>query len=108
MFISKIRWVNYIFLVLLWSLNGFAQMLLFATSKDIRIANMSRPLKPVTIIKDLEEGAAIDYYFKKSMVCWTDHGTEMISCCTFDGNHVGNKHNVSMQFNKFMIHANLS
>ncbi|KAI5724237.1 hypothetical protein M8J77_000155 [Diaphorina citri] len=69
-------------------------MLLFATSKDIRIANLSRPLKPVTIIKDLEEGAAIDYYYKKSMVCWTDHGTEMISCCTFDGNNVGSKHNV--------------
>lgn len=97
MFITHIRWANYIFFAILtWFFtNVCAQMLLFATSKDIRIANLSRPLKPVTIIKDLEEGAAIDYYYKKSMVCWTDHGTEMISCCTFDGNHVGNKHNVS-------------
>jgi hypothetical protein len=99
MFITNTKWVNYIFLVVhFWyalSHHVAAQMLLFATSKDIRIANLSRPLKPVTIIKDLEEGAAIDYYYKKSMVCWTDHGTEMISCCTFDGNNVGSKHNVS-------------
>uniref|UniRef100_A0A8D8WXU2 Low-density lipoprotein receptor-related protein 6 n=2 Tax=Cacopsylla melanoneura TaxID=428564 RepID=A0A8D8WXU2_9HEMI len=93
MMLQNVKWW-WIFLVLKALNYVSGQMLLFATSKDIRIANLSRPLKPVTLIKDLEEGAAIDYYYKKSLVCWTDHGTEMISCCTFDGNHIGNRHNV--------------
>uniref|UniRef100_A0A8D8QCE3 Uncharacterized protein n=1 Tax=Cacopsylla melanoneura TaxID=428564 RepID=A0A8D8QCE3_9HEMI len=95
MMLQNVKWW-WIFLVLKALNYVSGQMLLFATSKDIRIANLSRPLKPVTLIKDLEEGAAIDYYYKKSLVCWTDHGTEMISCCTFDGNHIGNRHNVSI------------
>uniref|UniRef100_A0A1B6BXD2 EGF-like domain-containing protein n=1 Tax=Clastoptera arizonana TaxID=38151 RepID=A0A1B6BXD2_9HEMI len=65
--------------------------LLYATSKDIRIANVSRPSKVTSIIKDLEEGAAVDFYYAGSQICWTDHGLEMIQCVTYNGSEVYNK-----------------
>ncbi|XP_075213889.1 low-density lipoprotein receptor-related protein 6 [Lycorma delicatula] len=68
--------------------------LLFATSKDIRFANVSRSIKPVTLVKDLEGGAALDFYYEGSLVCWTDHGLEMIQCIVYNGTHTGSKFKV--------------
>ncbi|RZF35698.1 hypothetical protein LSTR_LSTR009566 [Laodelphax striatellus] len=65
--------------------------LIFSTAKDIRIANVSRPTKATTIVKDLEEAYAVDFYHAGSLVCWTDQGLEMIQCMTFNGTHTGPK-----------------
>ncbi|KAG8306441.1 hypothetical protein J6590_046757, partial [Homalodisca vitripennis] len=65
--------------------------LLFVTNKDIRIANVSRPSKVVTIVKDIEEGAAVDYYYAGSRICWTDRGLEMIQCVTYNGSEAYNR-----------------
>lgn len=62
--------------------------LLFATSKDIRVANVSSrssSSKATPIVKDLQEGAAVDYHYAKGLVCWTDHGLEMIQCINYNG-----------------------
>nr|CAD7429275.1 unnamed protein product [Timema monikensis] len=65
--------------------------LLFATVKDIRLANISKPTKTVTIVKNLEEGAAVDFYYEGNLVCWTEHGLEMIQCVSYNGTYVGPK-----------------
>ncbi|XP_069679259.1 low-density lipoprotein receptor-related protein 6 [Periplaneta americana] len=65
--------------------------LLFSTSKDIRVVSVSKPSKVVTIVKDLEEGAAIDFYYEGNLVCWTDHGLEMIQCISYNGTYIGSK-----------------
>ncbi|KAJ9592050.1 hypothetical protein L9F63_001429, partial [Diploptera punctata] len=67
--------------------------LLFSTSKDIRVANISKPNKVVTIVKDLdlEEGASVDFYYEGGLVCWTDHGLEMIQCISYNGTVTGPK-----------------
>lgn len=33
-----------------------------------------------TITKDLVEGAGLDFYYDKQLICWTDQGTEAIQC----------------------------
>nr|CAD7443152.1 unnamed protein product [Timema bartmani] len=63
--------------------------LLFATVKDIRLANISKPTKTVTLVKNLEEGAAVDFYYEGNLVCWTEHGLEMIQCVSYNGTYVG-------------------
>nr|CAD7457230.1 unnamed protein product [Timema tahoe] len=65
--------------------------LLFATVKDIRLANISKPTKTVTLVKNLEEGAAVDFYYEGNLVCWTEHGLEMIQCVSYNGTYVGPK-----------------
>ncbi|XP_039278794.1 low-density lipoprotein receptor-related protein 6 [Nilaparvata lugens] len=65
--------------------------LIFSTAKDIRIANVSRPTKATTIVKDLEEAYAVDFYHAGSLVCWTDQGLEMIQCMHFNGTNTGPK-----------------
>lgn len=59
--------------------------LLFATHKDIRVANVSRSNKVTTIIKELSEGAALDFYYERSLVCWSDSGLEVIQCVRLNG-----------------------
>ncbi|XP_014208646.1 low-density lipoprotein receptor-related protein 6 [Copidosoma floridanum] len=62
--------------------------LLFATNKDIRVANVSRSNKLVsTIIKDLSEGVTLDYYYERNLVCWSDSILEMIKCVRTNGTY---------------------
>ncbi|XP_029038470.2 low-density lipoprotein receptor-related protein 6 isoform X1 [Osmia bicornis bicornis] len=65
--------------------------LLFVTQKDIKMANASRTNKVTTIIKDLSEGAAIDFYFEHDLVCWSDSGLEIIQCVQTNGTHMGER-----------------
>ncbi|XP_012250592.2 low-density lipoprotein receptor-related protein 6 [Athalia rosae] len=65
--------------------------LLFATSKDIRVANVSRANKVSTLVKDLSEGAALDFYWERSLVCWSDSGLETIQCVASNSTHTGEK-----------------
>ncbi|KAG7206637.1 hypothetical protein KM043_000315 [Ampulex compressa] len=65
--------------------------LLFATHKDIRMANVSRSNKVTTIVKDLSEGAALDFYYERNLVCWSDSGLEMIQCVHSNGTYTGER-----------------
>ncbi|XP_076640079.1 low-density lipoprotein receptor-related protein 6 isoform X1 [Colletes latitarsis] len=65
--------------------------LLFVTQKNIRMANTSRTNKVTTIIKDLSEGAALDFYFEHELVCWSDSGLEIIQCIQTNGTHTGER-----------------
>lgn len=73
--------------------------LLFTTSKDIRVANVSTgktSAKVTTIVKELEEGAAVDYHFAKGLVCWTDHGLETIACTNYNGTSIAGSNKVGV------------
>lgn len=57
-------------------------LLIFTTYHDIRIANLSRNhvTSITTITKDLAEGAGLDFYYDKQLICWSDQGMEAIQC----------------------------
>lgn len=55
------------------------------------MANASRTNKVATIIKDLSEGAALDFYFEHELVCWSDSGLEIIQCIQTNGTHTGER-----------------
>ncbi|KAK0099194.1 hypothetical protein PV326_000031 [Microctonus aethiopoides] len=65
--------------------------LLFATHKDIRVANISRGNKAITIVKDLSQGTALDFFWDRRLVCWSDSGVEKIQCIKTNGTHTGEK-----------------
>uniref|UniRef100_A0A2S2P0K4 Low-density lipoprotein receptor-related protein 6 n=2 Tax=Schizaphis graminum TaxID=13262 RepID=A0A2S2P0K4_SCHGA len=65
--------------------------LIYTTSKDIRMANMSKMTRINVIVKDLIEGSALDFYYKGSLICWADHGQESIQCVSYNGTHATNK-----------------
>jgi hypothetical protein len=46
------------------------------------------------LLQDLEEGAAVDFYHEGNLVCWTDHGLEMIQCIPYNGTVTGTKVNL--------------
>ena len=53
--------------------------MLFANRKDIRLVNADVPKSNASIIvSQLEEAAAIDFYFAENIIFWTDIGLEMI------------------------------
>lgn len=55
--------------------------LIFTTYNDIRVVNVSTSAPSIGIvIKDLVEGAALDFFYEKQLVCWTDHGSGTIDC----------------------------
>lgn len=70
-------------------------MLLHSTRKDIRIINTTRInnklQKPIILIRNITDGAAVDFHFAKKKLCWTDHGFESIQCVHFNGVEVENK-----------------
>lgn len=84
-------------------------VLLHSTRKDIRIINTTRInnklQKPIILIRNITDGAAVDFHFTKKKLCWTDHGLESIQCVHFNGVEVENKvsavldvYNVSSSF----------
>jgi low density lipoprotein receptor-related protein 5/6 len=70
-------------------------LLLYSTTKDIRITNTTRNNNnkfPSTIlVQNFTEGPAIDYHYEQKKICWTDHGLESIQCAEFDGLETKNK-----------------
>ncbi|XP_011066151.1 PREDICTED: low-density lipoprotein receptor-related protein 6 isoform X2 [Acromyrmex echinatior] len=70
--------------------NG-SPLLLFGTHKDIRVTNISRSNKVNIIIKDLSEGASLDFFYERELICWSDSNLEMIQCIHYNGTHTGEK-----------------
>lgn len=72
--------------------------LLFTTYHDIRLANISRPSGPPssieTIAKDLPEAGALDFFYEKQLVCWTDQSLQRIQCMKMNGTHSNATQNV--------------
>lgn len=63
-------------------------ILLLATNKDIRVANVSRSNKAfTTIIKDLSDGVTLDFFYERGLVCWSDTSLEMIQCVHTNGTY---------------------
>uniref|UniRef100_A0A1A9WIS8 EGF-like domain-containing protein n=1 Tax=Glossina brevipalpis TaxID=37001 RepID=A0A1A9WIS8_9MUSC len=57
--------------------------LLFTTYHEIQVANITKPTggpQIEVLVKDLTETMAIDFYYAKNLVCWTDCGREIIEC----------------------------
>lgn len=46
------------------------------------------------VVKDLAEGAALDFFYEKQLVCWTDQGLETIECVHMNETAVGKKYTV--------------
>ncbi|XP_017772684.1 PREDICTED: low-density lipoprotein receptor-related protein 6 [Nicrophorus vespilloides] len=60
-------------------------LLLYSTTTDIRIVNITKPkFKPTILIKNLTDGAALDFHYGNKKICWTDHGLESIQCVGFN------------------------
>lgn len=70
--------------------------MLFATNKDIRVANVSRPSKITSIVKDLSEGVTLDFYHERNLVCWSDIGLEMIQCVRANGTHANQQERLTL------------
>lgn len=72
--------------------------LLFTTYNDIRLANVYQQNSPPSIevlVKDLSEGSALDFFYEKQLVCWTDQGLETIECMKLNnGTSMGTKYSV--------------
>lgn len=72
--------------------------LLFTTYHDIRVANITRqngpPSSIETIAKDLPEAGALDFFYEKQLVCWTDQALLRIQCLKLNGTHPNSTQNV--------------
>jgi len=66
-------------------------VVVFATHKDIRMTNVSRNNKFSIIVKDLSEGAALDFYYEQGLICWSDSNLEIIQCVQYNGTHTGER-----------------
>ncbi|XP_037945125.1 low-density lipoprotein receptor-related protein 6 [Teleopsis dalmanni] len=65
--------------------------LLFTTYHDIQVANITKPMGATQIdiiIKDLTETMAIDFYYAKNLVCWSDCGSGVIECININSTTV--------------------
>lgn len=61
------------------------------------MANISRPSGPPSIevlVKDLSEGAALDFFYEKQLVCWTDQGLVTIQCMKLNETFTGTKKSI--------------
>lgn len=72
-------------------------MLLYSTASDIRVANVSRIGKASPIIKGLEQGSAVDFLYRKNLICWLDQAVELIQCAYYNGTVVGEKVSTNKQ-----------
>ncbi|KAL4709342.1 hypothetical protein ACJJTC_007074 [Scirpophaga incertulas] len=66
-------------------------LLLYTTTSDIRVANLSRLGKTNIIVKDLEQGSAVDFIYSKSYICWSDQTAELIQCMNYNESYSGEK-----------------
>ncbi|XP_072942283.1 low-density lipoprotein receptor-related protein 6 [Epargyreus clarus] len=69
-------------------------VLLYSTSTDIRIANTSKLGKVNAIIKGLEQGSAVDFLYRKNLICWSDQTAELIQCMEYNNTHTGDKQRI--------------
>ena len=63
---------------------------MFANRKDVRLLDVANPRNNSTIIIDeVEEAAAVDYFYADNAIFWTDVGLEMIKMMYLNGSQVG-------------------
>ncbi|XP_025837382.1 low-density lipoprotein receptor-related protein 6 [Agrilus planipennis] len=90
--ISRFQWLEILICLLIANVQVTycdEPLLLYSTKKDIRIANSAKTnntkIKPVVLIRNLTDGAALDFHYADKKICWTDHNLESIQCATYDG-----------------------
>uniref|UniRef100_A0A2H1W340 SFRICE_002592 n=1 Tax=Spodoptera frugiperda TaxID=7108 RepID=A0A2H1W340_SPOFR len=88
--------MNVFCLLMFLQLKGFYAVvsnpiLLYSTASDIRVVNTSKLSKVNTIVKDLEQGSAVDFLHRKDLICWSDQTAELIQCMSYNETHVGDK-----------------
>ncbi|XP_063823720.1 low-density lipoprotein receptor-related protein 5-like [Ostrinia nubilalis] len=66
-------------------------ILLYSTTSDIRVANISRLSKANAIVKGLEQGSAVDFIHRKNLICWSDQTAELIQCMNYNETYSGEK-----------------
>ncbi|XP_028025930.1 low-density lipoprotein receptor-related protein 6 [Bombyx mandarina] len=66
-------------------------ILLYSTALDIRMVNTSRLTRITTIAKDLEQGTAVDFHYRKNLICWSDQKPELIQCMNYNETYTGEK-----------------
>lgn len=66
-------------------------ILLYSTASDIRVVNIPKFGKATAIIKDLEQGSAVDFIYRKSLICWSDQTAELIQCMHYNETYSGEK-----------------
>lgn len=66
-------------------------VLLYSTASNIRIVNTSKLVKYNAIIKGLEQGSAVDFLYRKNLVCWSEQTAELIQCMEYNSTHSGQK-----------------
>ncbi|XP_060800869.1 low-density lipoprotein receptor-related protein 6 [Amyelois transitella] len=69
-------------------------ILLYSTANDIRVVNIPKFTKATAIVKDLEQGSAVDFIYRKSLICWSDQTAELIQCMHCNETHSGEKMNI--------------
>ena len=65
------------------------------------MANASRTNKVSTIVKDLSQGA-VDFYYERNLICWSDKSLEVIQCMRTNGTGAGER---TVVINSSMISA---
>lgn len=60
-------------------------LLLFANRKDIRLMNAENVKNTTIFSNQLEEAAAVDFYYAEEIIFWTDIGLEMIKGLRLNG-----------------------
>ncbi|XP_037297388.1 LOW QUALITY PROTEIN: low-density lipoprotein receptor-related protein 6-like [Manduca sexta] len=88
--------INVFCLLMFLQLKGYYSVasnpiLLYSTASDIRIVNTSKLGKVNTIVKDLEHGSAVDFHYRKELVCWSDQNAELIQCMKYNETYIGEK-----------------
>nr|XP_049697020.1 low-density lipoprotein receptor-related protein 6 [Helicoverpa armigera] len=88
--------MNVFCLLMFLQLKGFYAVvsnpiLLYSTASDIRVVNTSKLGKVDTIVKNLVQGSAVDFFHRKDLICWSDQTAELIQCMSYNETHVGDK-----------------
>ncbi|XP_021709286.1 low-density lipoprotein receptor-related protein 6 [Aedes aegypti] len=69
--------------------NAFTNQLLYTTYIDIRLANVTIQQNTTCsveiLVKDLNEASAMDFYYDRGLVCFTEHNSETIQCAQMRG-----------------------
>ncbi|VVC89823.1 unnamed protein product, partial [Leptidea sinapis] len=66
-------------------------VLLYSTVSDIRVGNISNLNAATPILKELEQGSAVDFVHRKNLICWSDQTAELIQCMHYNDTYVGDK-----------------
>ncbi|XP_041973077.1 low-density lipoprotein receptor-related protein 6 [Aricia agestis] len=64
--------------------NANNPVLLYSTTYDIRLANTSKLPRIDTVIKGLEQGSAVEFLYRKKLICWSDQNAELIQCAKYN------------------------